>query len=79
MRSVSLKYENETNFRFVIEDLSLAVLGLGKVLPLEVGVVEVFRHVDSADVDLGAGGNDVGLVHAPQWHTVHLVWSCKVI
>ena len=54
------------------------MLGLGKVLPLEVGVVEVFWHVDSGDVDLGAGGDDVGLVHAPQWHAVDLVWSCIV-
>jgi len=53
------------------EELALALLLLGRLRLLEVGVGELIR-LDLGHIDLGRGGDAESLVDATQRHTVHL-------
>ena len=49
-----------------LEDLALGGLLLLSFDTIEKCVVQVLRHVHLADIDLGAGGDDVDLIDASQ-------------
>merc|ERR1719244_2291701 len=57
-----------------LEDISL-LLGLLSLNPGEVLVVDVLGDGHLRDVELGGGGDQVPLVHPPQWAAVKLVGS----
>jgi hypothetical protein len=58
-----------------LEDLALGRLLLSGLYAVEESIIDVGRHLDLADVELGAGGNDVSLIDASQRATVQLVWA----
>lgn len=60
---------------FGLENLALGRLGLLGLDAVEECVIQVGRHVDFADVDLGAGGDDVDLIDASQWAAVQFEWA----
>lgn len=56
---------------------ALLALGDGDLLLLEELVVNVGAELDTRDVDLGGGGDDVRLVDAPERDTVDGVGACS--
>mmetsp|Transcript_18549 Transcript_18549/g.71600 ORF Transcript_18549/g.71600 Transcript_18549/m.71600 type:complete len:240 (+) Transcript_18549:63-782(+) len=53
----------------LVEELARLALVLGR---LEVGVVELGRNLNLRNIDLGGGGDHVGLVHTTNGHSVNL-------
>lgn len=60
------------NSRWVEELLLVALVWC--LLPGEVGVVNL-AHINTRDVDLGGGSNDISGVDSPEGNTVDLEWS----
>merc|ERR1711934_1026107 len=58
-----------------IVDGGLLVLLLWGLWLLEEVIVDVGRHSQPRDVDLGLGANHIGLWHTTQRHTINCIWS----
>ncbi len=64
-------------FLLSIKDLIAFVLVLGFFWFLEVIVIDVLGNLNTADVNLGAGCDDVDWVHSPQRYTVDFDGTCR--
>lgn len=67
--------KRRTNLLLGGKDISLGLLGALLANAAEIGIVDVVGHRDTRNVQLGARGDDVVLMHSAHRNTVDLVGS----
>ena len=63
--------QSKSYFFVLCEELLVLAL-LGSLFSLEESIVNL-AHIDTSQLDLGAGSDGVGLVHSSEGHTIDLV------
>lgn len=73
-RNISQLSQLHHDYLFLgVEDFTLSVLGLSQLLPAEVLIVEAVGELDTLEVQLGLGGDDVGLVDSTEGAAIQVV------
>lgn len=73
-RNISQLSQPHQDYLFLsVKDFALSVLGLSQLLPAEVLIVETFWELDTLEVQLGLGGDDVGLVDSTEGAAIQVV------
>ena len=60
------------SYFFVFREELLVLALLGSLFSLEQGIINL-GHINTSQIDLGAGGDGVGLVHSSEGNTIDLV------
>ena len=73
-RNISQLSQPHQDYLFLsVKDFALSVLGLSQLLPAEVLIVEAVGELDTLEVQLGLGGDDIGLVDSTEGAAIQVV------